>query len=319
MKKANRDDLSLENRMTKIIQELINLDPDVICLQEADLITYRTYIQHNLSNDYNFVYGVNCGSSFINVVGFKKKYRLVSFKNFSLLEIKITGNRGIMNVNLENIASKEIISIYNVHFPWRQEFQRCQLLELIFKHIEDFSEIENVFIAGDFNSEPASLPIKLIYYGNFIKENLFEEKDFVDNGWVVDKGYDNNDKFNLFENVYQKFQFRSAYENYKKFLYLNKLNSRNKKKLHFKNSVSGNKCNQNKNSKFINNFKNHPDMTSCTAYFKNNIDYIFYSKKFKLTKVLKIPSNKEIEEDIFLPSSKFPSDHLKIFAEFELI
>jgi hypothetical protein len=40
MKKINRSDLSIENRMNKIILEILSLKPDIFCLQEADIFIY---------------------------------------------------------------------------------------------------------------------------------------------------------------------------------------------------------------------------------------------------------------------------------------
>jgi hypothetical protein len=71
-------------------------------------------------------------------------------------------------------------------------------------------------IVGDFNSEPYSLPIKLIYYNDFLKEssNDCDGKDLnLKKLWK-------NEKFAMFENVYRKLRIKSAYENYKKYLIL---------------------------------------------------------------------------------------------------
>jgi mRNA deadenylase 3'-5' endonuclease subunit Ccr4 len=351
MKKNGRDDLSLENRMKTIILELKNLNPDIICLQEADINVLKKYLMYNLP-EYNLVYGVNCGSSFINVVGYKKeKFRLVSFKNFSLINIKVVGNRGAMNVILErNSLNRENISVYNVHFPWRHEMQRCEILEMLFSNIEE-NDIDNVLIVGDFNSEPYSLPIKLIYYNDFLKEssNDCDGKDLnLKKLW-------NNEKFAMFENVYRKLRIKSAYENYKKYLKHCKkekgvnrntdacqmdssgkkslgstekkrfrLKFKNGKKISTKLDFSYHSQNQNVNKKSYQkldnrNFRHHPDITTCTAFYSNTIDYIFHSRYLKLTKILKLPDTKQIREEDFLPSVKFPSDHLKLFAQFELL
>jgi len=362
MKKTGREDLSLENRMKIIIRELKNLCADIICLQEADISVLKTYITNNLS-EYNFVYGVNCGSSFINVVGYnKEKFRLISFKNFSLLNFKIVGNRGAMNVVLErNTANKENVSIYNIHFPWRHEKQRCEILEMLFNNVNE-NNLDLVLIAGDFNSEPSSLPVKLIYYDQFWKEYFGPQMDNLNPETEIGEIYKNlnsvlpwkEEKFNLFENVCFKYRFRSAYENYKKYLRSCtkedgdqwRINlSSGKKKYRIK-CRKGKKINDNLNmkhhitntnnysyknvanhigraeaetrNKLTSNFKRHPDLTTCTAFYKNTIDYIFYSKKFRITKILKLPEMNEILEEEFLPSVKYPSDHLKIYAEFQI-
>jgi hypothetical protein len=78
MKKPNRQDLCLENRMKKIIEELNFLNADIMCIQESDLSTYRQFLVNSFP-EYNFIYGVNCGSSFINIIAFKRnKYKFIS-------------------------------------------------------------------------------------------------------------------------------------------------------------------------------------------------------------------------------------------------
>ena len=103
MKKEAEKDLSTEERMNKIKKDILYLSPDIFCLQEADLYIYKNYLLKEDMNKYEILYGINCGSSFINIIGFKKqKFLLKSFKNFSLLNLgKYAGNRGIMNINLE--------------------------------------------------------------------------------------------------------------------------------------------------------------------------------------------------------------------------
>jgi mRNA deadenylase 3'-5' endonuclease subunit Ccr4 len=64
--------------------------------------------------------------------------------------------------------------------------------------------------------------------------------------------------------------------------------------------------------------KNHPEFTYFTENFRNTIDYIFYSNAFMLKKILKIPSREQVSTEGFLPSSKFPSDHLMIAAQFDI-
>lgn len=63
----------------------------------------------------------------------------------------------------------------------------------------------------------------------------------------------------------------------------------------------------------INYQEHHPEYTNYTIDFKENIDYIFYPKThFTRQKLLKIP----IITDKSLPSSNYPSDHLKLYCEF---
>ena len=299
MKKENEKDLTTDERMNKIKKDIIDLSPDVFCLQEADFYIYKNYLLKEDMNKYEILYGINCGSSFINIIGFKKqKYILKSFKNFSLANLgKYSGNRGIMNINLEfnndnNIQIKKtnkIISIYNVHFPWKYENDRIILLNKIFWHIKETynkGEDKKIFIMGDFNSEPSSKLIKLFYYNKFLKEEAKNcNKDINEKEKKIK--IDLNTLY-LSEEIYNKYHFNSAYQCYSK--------------------------------KIKNNgdFMRHPSFTSRTKYFKKTIDYIFFSNNLTIRKIAKLPYDYEVEKDKFLPSKDFPSDHLRLFAEFYL-
>ena len=312
-KELMQNEISTDERMQKIKKEIINLSPDVFCLQEADIFIYKKYLCQNDMNKYDILYGINCGSSFMNIVGYKKeKFTLKSFKNFSLSQLgKYAGNRGIMNVNLElkdkeNIKkngkydigdmidtlpkninkSKKIISIYNVHFPWKYENDRILLLDMLFKNIKenniDKNQKNKIIILGDFNSEPNSKLIKLFYYNKFL---MSESDDNLMVGKTKKTGVGLNTLY-LCEEIYNKFKFNSAYQYY------------SKQKI------------------YDGEFKRHPAFTSRTKYFKKTIDYIFFSDNLHLKKILKLPNSYEVDKEKFLPSKEFPSDHLKLYAEF---
>lgn len=267
MKKPNSPELSEENRMKSILKELKSLNADVIFLQEADVNVYNLYIMPGLK-DYQVYYGVNCGSSFINIIAFKKfKYKMVSFRNFSLYGMNTSGNRGMMNIVIENLGTNEKFSLYNVHLPWKSEGDRFKMVKMMYSHMLEM-DIENVITAGDFNSIPNSDLIKLFYFAYYQHKEI-KEKDL-----------------DIYRTIYQKYSFRSAYENYTK----------------------GHRY-----------FLGHPEFTTRTQYFKDTIDYVFYSKYLKPIRILKLPRVDEVEfEGGFLPSSFLPSDHVKIYAEFSL-
>ena len=307
MKKMNRPDLNIDYRMNKIKQEILKLDPDVFCLQEADIFVYKKYLLKNDMEQYNILYGINCGSSFINIIAYKKdKFELKSFKNFSLLFLgKSAGNRGIITVDLQfknnnvnniinNKEEKEQnktnnaknITIYNVHFPWKYENDRILLMNILFKHIKENNNIEednnNIFILGDFNSEPPSRTIKLFYYNN-IKH---DKRNFYIKKYKSTKKSFDLQTMQLSEYIYNHFKFQSAYQCYSK-------------------------------EKMINgDIMRHPLFTSRTKFYKRTIDYIFFSKNVQINKILKLPKYYNVDKEKYLPSKEYPSDHLKLFAEF---
>ena len=319
MKKLNRPDLNIDYRMTKIKEEILKLNPDIFCLQEADIYVYKKYLVKKDMEQYNILYGINCGSSFINIIAYKKnKFELKSFKNFSLLFLgKSAGNRGIMTVDLQlinnesniniinnkekdninniNIKEKESnkinnnknITIYNVHFPWKYENDRILLMNILFQHIKEnhnIGENNSIFILGDFNSEPPSRTIKLFYY-NKIKN---DKRNFYIKKYKNKKKTFDLQTFQLSEYIYNHFKFQSAYQCYSK-----------------EKMIKGD-------------VMRHPEFTSRTKFYKRTIDYIFFSKNAQINKILKLPKYYNVDKEKFLPSKEYPSDHLKLFAEFYL-
>ena len=307
MKKMNRPDLNIDYRMNKIKEEILKLNPDIFCLQEADIFVYKKYLLKNDMEQYNILYGINCGSSFINIIAYKKdKFELKSFKNFSLLFLgKSAGNRGIMTVDLQlkndeqnnitnNKEEKEQnklnnaknITIYNVHFPWKFENDRILLMNLLFQHIKENHNIEednnNIFIVGDFNSEPPSRTIKLFYYNN-IKN---DKRNFYIKKYKRKKKSFDLQTMQLSEYIFNHFKFQSAYQCYSK-----------------EKMIDGD-------------IMRHPLFTSRTKFYKRTIDYIFFSKNAQLNKILKLPKYYNVDKEKYLPSKEYPSDHLKLFAEF---
>ena len=307
MKKMNRPDLNIDYRMNKIKEEILKLNPDIFCLQEADIFVYKKYLLKSDMEQYNILYGINCGSSFINIIAYKKeKFELKSFKNFSLLFLgKSAGNRGIMTVDLQlknedtnniinNKEEKEQnksnnnknITIYNVHFPWKYENDRILLMNLLFQHIKENHNIEednnNVFIVGDFNSEPPSRTIKLFYY-NSIKN---DKRNFYIKKYKSTKKSFDLQTMQLSEYIFNHFKFQSAYQCYSK-----------------EKMIDGD-------------IMRHPLFTSRTKFYKRTIDYIFFSKNAQLNKILKLPKYYNVDKEKYLPSKEYPSDHLKLFAEF---
>ena len=308
MKKLNRPDLNIDDRMQKIKKEILELDPDIFCLQEADIYVYKEYLLQKDMEQYNILYGINCGSSFINIIAYKKdKFNLKSFKNFSLLFLgKSAGNRGIMTVDLEfnndinnnnnnlkdnnnkNITNNnKYITIYNLHFPWKYENDRILLLNILFKHIKenhDINEHHNIFIVGDFNSEPPSRTVKLFYY-NTIKN---DKRNFYIKKFRNRKKTFDMQTFELSQYIFNHFKFQSAYQCYSKYKLI-------------KGDVM-----------------RHPLFTSRTKFYKRTIDYIFFSKNIQINKILRLPKYYNVDKEKFLPSKEYPSDHLKLFGEFYL-
>ena len=227
--------------------------------------------------------------------------------------IQVDGNRGIINVSMKDkLVKNKTINLYCVHFPWKPiyEYQKARIMALIFDLILR-KKVNNVIIAGDFNSVPNSILLRMIYYEDWVAEMNRDE------GYIGDFKFNKNESnlisetiakmkkrenFNktingllkISKEIYEKFMFRSAYDNYRKEIQDN-----------------GHFC-------FL---RNHPKYTNYTNKFINTIDYIFYSKGLHKLKILKIPNiEDEVKSnkiDMFLPNEKHPSDHLKLVVNFE--
>ena len=309
MKRKEIKSLSLEIRIPKIIKEINKENPDIFCLQESTFDVYQKYFSKSF-NDYEIIKYDNEGSYLMNLIGIRKnRFTLLNECKFDLSNkiIDINGNRGVINVKIkDNLYKDKIISLFCVHFPWKPiyEYQKARILLMIFEFILQ-NKNENIIISGDFNSIPNSIPLRMIYYQDFINE-FNENKDYIGD-FVFNKNEINlmkevkqkmkkrenfkntiNKIFEISKLVYEKYLLRSVYDEYK-------LNENNKNNLKF------------------NYLRNHPDYTNYTKTFINTIDYIIYSKFLEKVKIKKIP----IINNDYLPNETFPSDHLKLFAEFK--
>ena len=225
--------------------------------------------------------------------------------------IQVEGNRGIINVCIKDkLVKDKIINLFCVHFPWRPiyEYQKARIMALIFDLILR-KKINNVIIAGDFNSVPNSMVLRMIYYQDWKAEMANDEKyigNFNFNKKEKDLINETKEKMEKRENfnrtinallkiskeIYEKYMLKSAYDNYRKEI-----------------KENGHYC-------FL---RNHPKYTNYTNKFIDTIDYIFYSKNLNKLKILKIPNieNETKDKNIFLPNDRHPSDHLKLAVNFE--
>ena len=60
--------------------------------------------------------------------------------------------------------------------------------------------------------------------------------------------------------------------------------------------------------------ESNPEWTNYTRKFKGTIDHILVNQKVTVHQLLNLPAIEDIIDEEALPSSKFPSDHVRISA-----
>ena len=330
-------------RLDNIISEIKQINPEIFCLQEATFDIIQSHIKKNFETDYDLVFHENEGSSLMNVIGIKKERfeisseskitifdRKLKTKNhndneeeenedsenedyFYYNKIYVKGNRGIINLTIKDkLVKNKIINLFCVHFPWKPifEYQKARIMGLIFDIILR-KKIPNVIIAGDFNSVPNSIVVRMAYHQDWEAE-MSQNKQYIGNNFTHNKK-----ELDLIKETLDKMEKRENFENMIK--YLMKLSKEIWDKYKIK-SAYDNYRYEVKGDKF-GFLRNHPQYTNYTNKFIDTIDYIFYSKSLEKIKILKIPDiEKEISKGkgkIFLPNEKHPSDHLKLVVNFE--
>ena len=334
-------------RLDNIINEIKQINPEIFCLQEATFDIIESHIIKNFEKDYELICHENEGSSLMNVIGIKKeRFEILSeskviifnrdlkLKNkndnnyeenedsenenedyFYHNKIYVKGNRGIINLSIKDkLVKNKIINLFCVHFPWKPIFyyQKARIMGLIFDLILR-KKIPNVIIAGDFNSIPNSIVLRMVYYQDWEAE-MSQNKENINNNFTH-----NNKELNLIKETMNKMEKRENFENMIK--YLMKLSKEIWDKYKIKSAYDDYRC-EVKGQKF-GFLRNHPKYTNYTNKFIDTIDYIFYSKSLNKIKILKIPDiEKEMsyvkeKRKIFLPNEKHPSDHLKLAVNFE--
>ena len=334
-------------RLDNIINEIKQINPEIFCLQEATFDIIESHIKKNFEKDYELICHENEGSSLMNVIGIKKeRFEILSESKVIIFnrdlklinkndnnyeenedsenenedyfyhnKIYVKGNRGIINLSIKDkLVKNKIINLFCVHFPWKPifDYQKARIMGLIFDLILR-KKIPNVIIAGDFNSIPNSIVLRMVYYQDWEAE-MSQNKENINNNFTH-----NNKELNLIKETMNKMEKRENFENMIK--YLMKLSKEIWDKYKIKSAYDDYRC-EVKGQKF-GFLRNHPKYTNYTNKFIDTIDYIFYSKSLNKIKILKIPDiEKEMsyvkeKRKIFLPNEKHPSDHLKLAVNFE--
>lgn len=309
MKRKDIKLLTLDNRLNSILKEISFEDPDIFCLQEVTNSSFGPFIQKNFQDQYDFVTIKNYSSSLMNVTGFRiNRFELKNKYKFDLSNENVTGNRGIIYTLLSDKQTNNNIALYNVHFPWRPIYdnEKGYILLKIFNHILSKPKEPHVIIAGDFNSLINSLVVRMVYYKAFLKELKGDYNNDVNDSFEFKKS-----EIDLIEEINRHIKRK---KNFKERLIALMNTCKQIYDVHYMRSAYEKHCNLIHTDNVFAYLRNHPKYTNYTMNFKATIDYILYSKFFKLLKIRKINESKD-----YLPNLQFPSDHCKLYAEFEIL
>ena len=286
---CNPEILHPKYRAPRILNEIEQVYPDILCLQECDNDLYNDFYRDNLIS-----LGYQCitkPASNQRIVGNLLAYKTDSFKKESseilclnegldkLDESFIKHKEAIFVILKHKKTGKKLIAI-NTHLYWKpeDEYIKYGQISKIIKHCEDnYGKDTPIVFCGDLNSTPNSNVYKYVYREKpsldvTIKGDLNRNKKFIEMFWETEK---------------HNLKLRSAYDIY------------NNDKNEFKSVLES--------------FENHPDFTTLTHEHSLVLDYIFYSSEhLSVVDLLKIPTNDTDIRSAKLPNTKYPSDHLKI-------
>ncbi len=206
-----RDDLLPfeEHRISKIIEKILNEDPDVLCLNELFDINDAIYLVGALQNRYaHFVIqcgtrtlGINSGIFFatkfgiqnINFTSFPKEMSVgnTKYAEKGFLTLKTYDCNGpiakLILTHLQHSGEPE-------HPTFKEEFTRKQQLYMVLQEIDPYTD-ENVVLSGDLNLDDVEfLKIDPLFYSLFKKTTDYatsineENKTWLGDQWYIEYG-----------------------------------------------------------------------------------------------------------------------------------
>ncbi|XP_037880284.1 nocturnin [Glossina fuscipes] len=274
--------LTWANRKFLIVEEILQNQPDIICLQEVDHFKFLQTILG--SQNYEGVFypkpdspclyiennnGPDGCAIFIN----RYKYILRNFSTHTLEVWHVQSNQVAIAVNLIIKATGREFCVCTTHLKARHSSLLSKLRNEqgrdLLHFIQKFSEGRPVLLCGDFNAEP----IEPVYSTILNCEFLNLSSAYADLHNEVEKNA-KNDSHNNNDKVQQSIRNEPPYTTW----------------------------------------KIREDSEIC-----HTIDYIFYSKnQLKVKNCLEFPSDNEIGKNR-IPSFQYPSDHFSLVCDFEIL
>ncbi|KAI8114950.1 Nocturnin [Lucilia cuprina] len=278
--------LTWENRKFLIVQEILQNNPDIICLQEVD---HYKFLQNILgTQNYEGIFfpkpdspclyiEENNGPDGCAIFYKRDKFELKNFDTRILEVWRVQSNQVAIAANLKIKATGREICVCTTHLKARHgsllsKLRNEQGRDLI-RFVKQFAGDRAVMLCGDFNAEPIEPVYSTILNCEFLKlssaySDIRAESDECNNENITKDKLDNCDK------VQKSIQNEPPYTTW----------------------------------------KIREDGEVC-----HTIDYVFYTKdNLKVKNCLEFPQGDEIGKNR-TPSFQYPSDHFSLICDFEVL
>lgn len=282
------EDLEWPKRGHKIVKELLDTRPDIICLQEVQNDHLQTLYRPRLNkNGFNCLFKAKTGVKVDGCAIFYRRnlfrlhqYKPVEFNRVDLSDILNRDNVGHIAVLKPRLTrlTDSLLVVANTHLlfnPNRTDIRLAQIKLLLselefmsFTNDSDGIKIQHpTILCGDLNSNPDSQVV------NFIMNKTSPSQ--------ANSHQTNNDEdakpCEYLQNLRHPFDFKSAYQ-----------------------------------------FKHKSDQAFVTTFANSIVDYIFYTPNLQLETFRELLTEEEMRDVIPIPNSEFPSDHLSLTAQFSI-
>ncbi|XP_065359369.1 nocturnin isoform X2 [Calliphora vicina] len=278
--------LTWENRKFLIVQEILQNNPDIVCLQEVD---HYKFLQSILgTQNYEGIFfpkpdspclyiEENNGPDGCAIFYKRDKFELKNFDTRILEVWRVQSNQVAIAANLKLKTTGREICVCTTHLKARHgsllsKLRNEQGRDLI-RFVKQFAGDRAVVLCGDFNAEPIEPVYSTILNCEFLKlssaySDIRAESDECNNESISKDKLDNCDK------VQKSIQNEPPYTTW----------------------------------------KIREDGEVC-----HTIDYVFYTKdNLKVKNCLEFPEGDEIGKNR-TPSFQYPSDHFSLICDFEII
>ncbi|XP_037934353.1 nocturnin-like isoform X2 [Teleopsis dalmanni] len=278
------DALTWDHRKFLIIQEILQNNPDIICLQEVD---HFKFLQNILgTQNYEGIFypkpdspclyiEENNGPDGCAIFYNRDKFDLVNFDTRILEVWRVQSNQVAIAANLSIKATGMEVCVCTTHLKARHGSLLAKLRNEqgrdLLRFAKQFADERPVLLCGDFNAEP----IEPVYSTMLNSDHLNLSSAYADIKIEAENfTNDQNEAVDIYDKVQNSMQHEPPYTTWKI-------------------REDGEEC--------------------------HTIDYVFYSKdKFKVKNCLEFPQGEEIGKNR-TPCYQYPSDHFSLICDFEFL